>query len=125
MRVENMSNFTNIIGTAMQGNLVRGNVITNNIANADTPGFKRGAVSFEGHLQAAVADFQKTGQLDLSNVRPRFFTQYDHLNYRIDENNVDIEHEMTQLYQNSVRFEVMAGSVMHHYRTINMVIQNM
>jgi len=49
--------------------------------------------------------------------------EFDWLNYRIDENNVDIEFEMAQLYQNSVRLDVMAMGIMNHYRILNVAIQ--
>jgi len=122
MRIDNMFTKPQILGAAMQAATVRDGVIANNIANADTPGFKRSAVTFEAALAGAVADFRATGRLDLSNVRPRIFIEQDWLNYRIDENNVDIEFEMVQLYQNSMRFDVLATSVMSHYRILNMVI---
>jgi len=122
MRIDNMFNFTDIVGSAMQGTVVRDSVIANNIANVDTPGFKRSVVAFEDTLAAAVADFRSTGELDLSRVQPRKFLHYDWLNYRIDENNVDIEFEMVQLYQNSMRFDVMSSGIMNYYRILNMVI---
>jgi len=125
MRIDNMHNFTNIVGTAMQAAVLRDNIISNNIANVDTPGFKRSVMRFEDILNTAVQNYRRTGTLDLSNVRPQIFREYDFLNYRIDENNVDIEFEMVQLYQNSMRFDVMASGIMNHYRIINMAIQSM
>jgi len=125
MRIDSMHNFTNIIGTAMQATVVRDNVISNNIANVDTPGFKRSVVQFEDMLADAVRDFRRTGTLDLSSIRPQILREYDFLNYRIDENNVDIEFEMVQLYQNSMRFDVLSSGIMNHYRLINMVMTTM
>ena len=122
MRIENMFNLTNILGAAMRGTAERGAVITNNITNVDTPGFKRRVVLFEDALAAAVGNLRTTGNLDLSAVRPRTIVEFDHLNYRWDENNVDIELEMAQLYQNNMRYSVMAGGISNHYRIINMVI---
>jgi flagellar basal-body rod protein FlgB len=122
MRVDNMFNFTNILGTAMQGTAVRGQVIANNIANVDTPRFKRSVVSFEDQLASAVNDFRRTGSLDLSRFSPRTFVEFDHLSYRWDLNNVDIELEMAQLYANNMRFSVMASGISNHYRIINRVI---
>ena len=122
MRVDGMFNFTNILGTAMHGATVRGATLTNNIANVDTPGFKRSVVSFEDQLARAVGDFRRTGSLDLSSVRPRTFVEFDHLSYRWDQNNVDIELEMASLYQNNMRFNVLSSGVMSHYRILNMVI---
>jgi len=113
------------MGTALQASVVRDNVISNNIANVDTPGFKRSVLRFEDMLASAVQDFRRTGTLDLSSIRPQILREYDFLNYRIDENNVDIEFEMVQLYQNSMRFDVMSGGIMNHYRIINMAIAAM
>jgi flagellar basal-body rod protein FlgB len=76
-------------------------------------------------LRDAVDNYRNTGTLDLSTFRPQIFLEYDFLNYRIDENNVDIEFEMVQLYQNSMRFDVMTSGIMNHYRIINMAIQSM
>jgi len=123
MRIESMFNHTNILGAAMQATAMRDGVIAHNIANADTPGFKRNVLLFEDSLAAAVSNFRNTGRLDLSGVRPRIELEFDWLNYRIDENNVDIEFEMAQLYQNSVRFDVMALGIMNHYRILNVAIQ--
>jgi len=125
MRIDNMFNHTRILGAAMQAATVRDGVIAHNIANADTPGFKRNVVRFEDTLAAAVADFRSTGRLDLSNLRTRIDLEFDWLNYRIDENNVDIEFEMVQLYQNSMRFDVMATGIMNHYRILNMALTSM
>lgn len=122
MRVENMFNFTNIMGTAMHGQVARLGVLNNNIANVDTPGFKRSEVHFQDQLQRAVNNFRNTGRLDLSNVQPRTSIEYGHLIHRLDENNVDIELEMAQLYQSQMRYNVISGSVMFHHRILNAVI---
>ncbi|MCL2752605.1 MAG: flagellar basal body rod protein FlgB [Defluviitaleaceae bacterium] len=122
MRVENMFNFTNILGTAMQGTMVRLGALNNNIANVDTPGFNRSNVQFEDQLQRAVNNFRNTGRLDLSNVRARTSVEYSHLMHRLDENNVDIEFEMAQLYQTQMRYNVMSGSIMNHQRILQTVI---
>ena len=123
MRIDSMFNHTNILGAAMQATAMRDSVIAHNISNADTPGFKRNVLRFEDSLAAAVSNFRNTGRLDLSGVRPRIEMEFDWLNYRIDENNVDIEFEMAQLYQNSVRFDVMAMGIMNHYRILNIAMQ--
>ena len=122
MNMNTMFNHVDILGSAMQAAVVRDGVISNNIANADTPLFKRSAVRFETYLGAAVDNYRQTGDLNLTNIRPTVVTEYGDLYYRFDENNVDIEAEMTELYQNSVRFDVMSSGIMNHYRIINMII---
>jgi flagellar basal-body rod protein FlgB len=122
MRIDNMFAQPKILGAAMQGTLDRGAVIINNIANVDTPGFKRSELTFEESLSRAVRDFRNTGRVDLSKVTSNTFKPYEHFSVRWDENNVDIEVEMAQLYQNNMRYNVMSTGIMNHYRIINMVI---
>jgi len=122
MVISGMNNFTDIVGSAMQAAVLRDSVISHNIANVDTPHFERGSVVFETYLGHAVDNFRQTNRLDLNNVRPRIVRDYADMRYRFDGNNIDIEAEMASLYQNSVRFDVMASGVMNHYRIINMII---
>ena len=112
----------NILASAMQASVVRNDVINNNIANAETPGFKRKTVEFENSLRKAVETAKKTGVFDFSRVRTSISVAQPGFNYRIDENNVDPELEMSALYQNSVRYDTLAGSVINNYQRINMVL---
>ena len=47
-------NYINILGKAADGAWARNEAIANNIANVDTPGYKRQDVSFETELQHAL-----------------------------------------------------------------------
>ena len=60
----------NIIETAMQASMVRNNVIINNIANAETPGFKKSAVFFEDALDNALRNARDPRKPDLNGVEP-------------------------------------------------------
>ncbi|KAI4453625.1 phosphoribosylamine--glycine ligase [Holotrichia oblita] len=111
-----------ILESGMQASVVRNEVIQNNIANVDTPGFKRSSVDFESILTDALEITKSGGKLDLSRVKPVIVKEYANFSYRLDDNNVDIETEMVDLYQNSVKYDVMAESVMNNYKRINMVI---
>lgn len=112
-----------IIGTAMQALIVRNDVINNNIANADTPNYKKKEVTFEAKLQEAVDIYIKTGKLDLNRVNPSIQEIHSNFKYRIDGNNVDMETEMIDLYTNSVRYDVMASCV--GYKSIEAVLNGM
>jgi flagellar basal-body rod protein FlgB len=111
-----------IIGAAMQASVVRGDVISNNIANAETPGFKKKAVKFETYLNDALNNYEETGQLDFSAITPSVYIEDGNFSYRIDENNVDIETEMVDLYQNSVKYDVLASGIMNNYKRVNLAI---
>ncbi len=111
-----------IIGSAMRAASLRNDVIVQNIANNDLPGYKRKVVSFEKSLEQAVAKYEKTGKLDLSDVTPTVGTIHDNLNYRIDKNNVDIDTEMVELYQNSVRYDALVSLVQNNSKRLSLVL---
>ena len=111
-----------VIGSAMQASIFRNEVIADNIANADTPGFKKSRVEFEDSLRKALDKISGTGVKDLNGVRMRAVTMHGAFNYRIDENNVDMENEMSDLYQNAARYDALAGMVINNNRRLNLVI---
>jgi flagellar basal-body rod protein FlgB len=114
-----------VIGTAMQAAVLRNEVIANNIANADTPGFKKSRVEFEDSLQKALDKIERTGVKDLeglSGVDMRPVVMHDAFNYRVDGNNVDMESEMSGLYQNAARYDALASMAINNNRRVNLVI---
>ena len=111
-----------VIGSAMQASVFRNEVISNNIANADTPGFKKSRVEFEGSLQKALDKVSRTGNKELSGVGMRKVVMHDTFNYRVDENNVDMETEMADLYRNAARYDALASMVINNNRRYNLVM---
>jgi flagellar basal-body rod protein FlgB len=111
-----------IMRTALQASVMRNDVITNNIANADVPGFKRKTVDFEASLTKAIENFKRTGVLDLSGARASIRTPDDSFNYRIDKNNVDMELEMVNLYQNAIKFDAMINCVQRNSARLNLAL---
>lgn len=105
------------ISVALDGLSLRQRVTANNIANVDTPGFKAQQVSFEEQLQQNL-------NRDEASLRLKT-TASGHLQYkpspdsdlivvkrhnntlRNDENNVDIDLEMTTLAETTVRFQAL------------------
>ncbi|MEW6771506.1 MAG: flagellar basal body rod protein FlgB [Bacillota bacterium] len=97
---------------------LRQRVIADNIANADTPGFKKSVVRFEDALRRALkgdnlplrtTDPRHIGADPFASVTPRV-EQVKTTTLRTDGNNVDVEEEMINLvtsnltYQAAVRF---------------------
>ncbi len=57
--------------TAMRGAWMRQTLITNNIANANTPGYQRETLNFQGALRAALASGESPSQVALQpEVQP-------------------------------------------------------
>lgn len=92
---------------------LRNQVISNNIANADTPGFKASCVKFEEYVKQALEDSDgvalngtdggTSAASALDDVEPQVVTNTD-TTMRMDGNNVDIEYEMNELAKNSIEY---------------------
>jgi flagellar basal-body rod protein FlgB len=57
-----------LLEAAMRGSWQRETALTNNIANADTPGYRPQEVDFETALQSAVSGGEAPGQLQFQTV---------------------------------------------------------
>ena len=126
-----------ILRKAMDVSVLRNNVIADNIANADTPNFKRTVVNFESQLKRALDSensrefkpllsdsrhipFHRT--LDYRNVKPRLVLDYL-TTAKNNGNNVDIEESMMNALQNQLLYQTMAQVVSSQYSQINLVLR--
>lgn len=125
MVLNNVFQTNELISKALHATQLRNSVITHNIANVDVPGFRRGVVEFESYFQNELDRSERTGsRINTRNIQPSLSFSNENLPHRLDGNNVDIEHEMVSLYQNSARYETMAISLMNNYRRINVVLNS-
>jgi len=111
-----------VIGSAMQASVFRNEVISNNIANVDTPGFKKSRVEFEDSLRTALDRIKQPDVKGLNGVSMRAVVTHDTFNYRIDENNVDMEAEMSDLYKNAVRYDALTSMVLNNNKRFTLVV---
>ena len=94
-------------------------VISNNIANVETPGFTAKRLVFEESLKDAV----KSGDLQrLKEVTGEIENNYDNP-YRMDMNNVDVEKEILSMEENRLRYEVMGNLLKKKYLKLNKIIE--
>jgi flagellar basal-body rod protein FlgB len=83
---------------AMRGSMLRQTLLTNNLANADTPGYQRQDVNFQNTL----ADAIQSGQpLDQVGFRP--YTQPQVMS--ADGNGVNAEQEQAYLSENGILYQ--------------------
>ena len=109
----------NILGFSMSQLAKRNEIIQNNIANAELPGFKKSAISFEAALQKEL----KSEKPRLENVTPQIYQVQKDLSYRLDGNNVDIETEMTKLHETDSKYATLATCVRNSYARFNLVLR--
>ncbi|WP_304941992.1 flagellar basal body rod protein FlgB [Vallitalea guaymasensis] len=117
-----MYNGINILGKSLNASLMRHNVISDNIANEDTPGYKRKDVKFEGLLQEALLSNNKLSNIDTNALTPQVVVDKSNLSYRLDGNNVNIDTEMTELTKNQIKFNVLVDQVSNNFSRIKTVL---
>ncbi len=120
--IENMFNSTskNIVHKALDGTWQRHQLINENIANVDTPNYKRQDISFERTLKRAMGK-NKTSAQEIAKVKFPTITEQSGLSYRKDGNNVNVETEMVYLAQNQLKYNTLIG--LSGYDRIKMVLK--
>ena len=107
---------TKALGARINFAQLRHNVVSSNIANVETPGYKAKRLRFEEALSRAIDLSGKARMLAsepghiangpgrISNVRADVFEDPD-VNLTNDENTVDLEKEMAVLKENSIIYK--------------------
>ncbi|MDF2800140.1 MAG: hypothetical protein K0S61_43 [Anaerocolumna sp.] len=122
----NLFNYVNILSKAADATWKRNELLTNNIANASTPGYKRKDVEFQTllmrQLQGNGSLDQKVANADLNTLEPSVYTDYTNLSYRLDGNNVDIDTESANLAQNQIAHSALLESMTQEFSRIKTVL---
>lgn len=108
----------------------RNEVISSNIANIDTPNYKRQDVSFESVLSTAVAKAgsssvsltQAVRDIDYRHVTPTIYTDNSNLSYRLDGNNVDVDTEQVELASNQLYYQAVTESITQNFDRIKLAM---
>ena len=105
----------------------RNSLISNNIANVDTPNYKRKDLKFEEYLSSAVtlgsSLDEDIANVDLDTLTGTTYTDYGNVDYRLDGNNVDIDTESAELAKNQIKYYTMLDSVSQEFSRLKMVMQ--
>ncbi len=123
----------NLLGKGLDVAAKRHAVISNNIANVNTPLFKRQIVTFEDEM-ARVFDGKvdivgrreddrhiPIGTTDYMEIGPTTVKDRIHI-MRNDKNNVDIDVEMSDLAKNTMTYQVHANRIAQMFSQLNDVI---
>ena len=105
--------YVNVLSSAADAAWTRNEILNNNIANVDTPGFKRQDTKFESLLQNEIARQgktnstldQKVADVDYTRLKPYVYTDNSQLSTRLDGNNVDIDVEEAELASNQLMYD--------------------
>ena len=108
------TNTMNLLEKALDGSTLRHNAISNNIANANTPGYKKNEVNFQHVLENILEPQQamkttRKKHLPTANeeIKP-LIRENRETTLRNDGNNVDIDMELSVLAENNLYFNSLA-----------------
>lgn len=122
-----------LLARSMDAAMLRSRTIANNIANVNTPGYRRVEVSFEEELRTALdrtrlqgtrTDDQHldVGRKDLSKVHAEAYHPYDPTQPS-GVNNVDIDMEMAKLAETQIMYNYAVRFGRGLYRKMDAAIQ--
>ena len=120
----NIYDYVNVLDKAADASWMRQEAISNNIANVNTPGYKRQDVAFEDSLQEAISNSryrstdEKVANLSKADLRIRSYTDSSGFSYRLDGNNVDIDTENAALARNQLKYNALVDSINHEFSMI-------
>ncbi|WP_150271379.1 flagellar basal body rod protein FlgB [Paenibacillus tepidiphilus] len=117
---------------------VRHNVTAENIANADTPNYKKKTVEFQEELRRIIEN-GSSDNLEVKRTHPKHIptgeTGLSGIPYRIVQNsdttmnnngnNVDMDIEMANLAENQLMYNYMVDKVSGHYSKIKNLLQDL
>ena len=132
------SKTVDLVHRAMDAQLMRRDVIANNLANANVPNFKRSELNFESELKRALdTEKQKPAlSLDLTNekhisnwkerdyrdVQPRRSLDYTTTSQN-NGNNVDAEQEFMLALENQLMYQLLAQAENFEFSQISRVLR--
>lgn len=100
-----------LLAKAMQAYTWRMQALTSNIANLDTPGYKRIAVSFEAELQDARHSI--AGPREMGDIEPRM---------SVEEEAPVLEDELMDLADTQMRTQMASRALHEHFGLVRTAI---
>jgi flagellar basal-body rod protein FlgB len=129
----------NIAASGLAAERLRSDVISDNIANADVPNFKRYTVNFEATLKKALESEKVEPVLAMATTDPKHISSFAVSDYAKVEprrvldylttsknngNNVDAEQEMMDSLTNQLSYTLQAQAVNYEFNQVSLVLRS-
>jgi flagellar basal-body rod protein FlgB len=101
------SNHTKLLANALDAYSLRQKITASNIANADTPGYKRHEVRFEEALFEAQ---ESNGMAGMKDTNPSIVQT---------DQNVVLEDELIEQADTQFRFQMVTRALRHHFSMVS------
>lgn len=125
----NAFSYINVLDKAADVSWTRETLITNNLANVNTPNYKRKDIDFKSALKSELGKSQYTSlderiaNADLSRLNPAVYTDCSNYSYRLDGNNVDIDTEEVELASEQIKYQALTRSITSEFERLRTVIK--
>ena len=125
--LNNSFNQINLYNKALDASWQKNQAISNNIANVNTPDYKRETVEFEEVLKRAIGmsmPVSRTHEKHMpltSDISPSIVKDQN-TSFRRDGNNVNIDTEMVELAENQIKYETITKQLNSTMKRLRMAI---
>lgn len=126
-----MFGYVNVLKAAADASWTREEVLTNNIANVDTPNYKRQDVDFTTYLNSALSRTNggsssltnRVNNINYNDVAIRTYADNSTLSYRTDGNNVDLSTENVELAAEQINYNALIDSMNNEFSRFKAVLK--
>lgn len=131
--IQNLYGKSSVLEKSLNAAWARNDVISQNLANVDTPEYKRKDIAFEEFLNDSMGKTSLEGNLtdkrhipinsgNVEKIEPALVEDNSDSSMRIDGNNVDIDSEMASLAKNQIKYNALIQMINGSYSRIKSVI---
>ena len=121
--------YINVLDKAADASWERNTLLANNIANADTPNYKREDIDFESTLQRELGNSKyetmddKVHNAKASKLNAKAYEDSTSYSYTLDGNNVDPETENVELASNQLKYQGLTQSISQEFKNLQSVMK--
>lgn len=115
---EIFGNTVEVVETQLRFRLTRQSVLASNLANVDTPGYRRAELHFDQALGKAMQPLARTHErhvADSDSIRPGWRLEVERGSTRPDRNGVNLDREVVELNRNAGAFTEQAAVLSRLY----------
>lgn len=115
----------NVMNKVLDATMLRYNVISDNISNEDTPGYKRKDVAFESFLEREISR-KGIKHVNIDKINPQVYIDKQNYSSRMDGNNIDIDTEMAEAAKMKLKYDTLierTSSQLNRFKTILQTIR--
>ncbi|MDE5891462.1 MAG: flagellar basal body rod protein FlgB [Acetatifactor sp.] len=125
----NVFDYISVLDKAADAAWMRNVALSNNVANATTPGYKRQDIAFESELRKALGTCKhesmdaKVSRIRGRAITPVAYTDYSQLSYRLDGNNVDPDTEPVMVSENYLKYQGLLAAINNEFQNLQAVLK--